>query len=194
MQVKASARVRDIDVTFVQPHAFGRGNRFSLTLRPQQLDEPGYLLNGTRLQPKFERDFSHTFSGFVAYRLEYDKLSDVSEATIQALRDFQRQGSLSGLSLGFSWNTADDPLNATKGGLVTFSAEEVGEVLGGDFNFVKFQGEARKYYLLAPQLVFASRLKLGFADPFSEDEEVPLFERFYAGGLSSVRGYGRDRL
>jgi len=121
-------------------------------------------------------------------------LSDVSEATIQALRDFQRQGSLSGLSLGFSWNTADDPLNATKGGLVTFSAEEVGEVLGGDFNFVKFQGEPRKYYLLAPQLVFASRLKLGFADPFSEDEEVPLFERFYAGGLSSVRGYGRDRL
>lgn len=194
VQVKASARVRDIDVTFVQPYAFGKGNRFALTFRPQQLDEPGYLLNGTRLQPRFERDFSHTFSGFAAYRLEYDKLSNVSESTIQALRDFQRQGSLSGLSVGFAWNTADDPLNATKGGLVTFSAEEVGEVLGGDFNFVKFQGEARKYYLLAPRVVFASRLKLGFADPFKSDEEVPLFERFYAGGLSSVRGYGRDRL
>jgi outer membrane translocation and assembly module TamA len=38
------------------------------------------------------------------------------------------------------------------------------------------------------------RLKLGFADPFDGSTEVPLFERFFAGGANSVRGYGRHRL
>jgi len=194
VQVKVSSLVRDIDVSFLQPHAFGRGNRFRLTLRPQQLNQPGYLLNGTRVQPKFEREFMPSLSGFLAYRLEYDRLNNVSSSVIQALREFQRKGTLSGLSLGLAWNTADDPLNATKGKVLTFSAEQVGGWLGGTFNFIKFQGETKTYHLIAPQTVLAARLKLGFADPFGDSDEVPLFERFYAGGLNSVRGYGRDRL
>jgi outer membrane protein insertion porin family/translocation and assembly module TamA len=194
VQVKASTLLRNIDVSFVQPHALGPANRFSLTFRPQQIDEPGYLLNGTRLQPRFACDFTRTLSGFLAYRLEYDQLSDVSPSTARVLREFQRKGALSGLSAGFVWNTTDDPLNATKGKLVSFSAEQVGGSLGGDFNFLKMQGEARRYHLLAPRLVLAARLKLGFADPDSDSDEVPLFERFYAGGINSVRGYGRHRL
>ena len=72
------------------------------------------------------------------------------------------------------------------------TAEQVG--LGGDFDFYKLQGEAKWYHLLTSQIVFASRLKLGVADPFGRSTEVPLFERFYAGGANSVRGYGRHRL
>src|SRR5262245_24445957 len=85
VQVKASFLIRDIEVSFLQPHAFGRQNRFSLIFGPQQLDDPSYLLNRTRLQPRFQRDFTPTLSGFLAYRLEYDQLSNVSPSTIQAL-------------------------------------------------------------------------------------------------------------
>ncbi len=194
VQVKASSRLRDIEVNFLQPHAFGRQNRFSLTFSPQQLDEPSYLLNGTRLQPRFQRDFTPTLSGFLAYRLEYDKLSNVSPSTIRALPEFQRKGVLSGFSVGLVRNTVDDPFNPTRGAVIAFSAEQVGGVLGGDFNFLKFQGEAKGYHLITPRTVLAARIKLGFADPFANGNEVPLFERFYAGGVNSVRGYGRYRL
>ena len=194
VQIKASSRIRDIEVSFLQPHAFGRQNRFSLTVRPQQIDEATYLLNGTRLQPRFERDFTPTLTGFLAYRLEYDQLSKVSPSTIHVLREFQRKGVLSGFSLGLVRNTADDPLNPTRGGVVSVSAEPVGGVLGEDFNFMKLQGEAKGYHLIAPRTVLAARFKLGFADPFADSDEVPLFERFYAGGINSVRGYGRYRL
>jgi outer membrane protein assembly factor BamA len=96
--------------------------------------------------------------------------------------------------LGLTWTTTDDPLNPKRGGVVTFSADEVGGPLGGDFNFFKLQGEAKKYQLITSQVVLATRLKLGFADPFDGSAEVPLFERFFAGGANSVRGYGRHRL
>jgi outer membrane protein assembly complex protein YaeT len=194
VQARVSGLVRNLEVSFIQPHAFGPENRFSLTLRPQQLDEPGYLLNATRLQPRFEREFTPQLSGFLGYRLEYDTLSDVADSTARVLREFQKKGALSGVAAGLVWNTADDPLNATRGFLLSASAEQVGGVLGGDFEFMKISGEARGYHLVAPRTMLAGRLKLGFADPSGKSREVPLFERFYAGGISSVRGYGRYRL
>src|SRR5262249_6356602 len=194
VQGRVSSIVREINLSFLQPHASGPNNRFSLLFGPQQVDEPGYLLNATRLQPRFERDFTRQFTGFVQFRLEYDHLSNVASATAQALKDFQRKGTLVGLSTGFVWNTTDDPLNATRGALLSFTAEQVGGFLGGDFEFVKLQGEVRKYYLVIPHTVLASRLKLGLGGPYGSGEEIPLFERFYAGGLNSVRGYGRHRL
>lgn len=194
VQVKASSINRQIEVSFLQPHFLAARNRFSLTVLPQQVDEPGYLLNGIRLQPRLERDFAETLTGFLAYRAEYDRLSNVKPATIQLLKEFERKGMLSGLSLGLVWTTTDDPLNPTRGGVVSFSADQVGDFLGGDFNFFKLQGEVKKYQLITSQTVLATRLKLGFADPFDGSKEVPLFERFFAGGANSVRGYGRHRL
>jgi outer membrane protein assembly factor BamA len=94
VQVRVSSIVREIKLSFLQPHVFGRDNRFLLTFGPQQLDEPGYLLNATRLQPRFERDFTRQFTGFIAYRLEYDQLNNVAESTAQALADFQRRDTL----------------------------------------------------------------------------------------------------
>jgi outer membrane protein insertion porin family/translocation and assembly module TamA len=194
VDVKASSINRQIEVTFLQPHFLGARNRFSLSFLPQQVDEPGYLLNGTRLQPRLERDFSETLTGYAAYRLEYDRLNNVNPATIAVLKEFTRKGFLSGFGLGLVWTTTDDPLNPKRGGVVSFSGDQVGGFLGGDFNFFRLQGEAKKYTLITAQTVLAMRLKLGFADPFDGSTEVPLFERFFAGGANSVRGYGRHRL
>jgi len=217
--VKLSSIVRQVEGEFIQPHFLSPKNRFSLTVTPQQLDEPGYFLNMTRVQPRFERTFTEDLTGFVAYRVEYDQLSDVSPATARAIQGideppppglidilfppppprpkhkFERKGVLSGLSFGLLWDATNDPLNPTSGGIASMSAEQVGGPLGGKFDFYKLQSEGKAYYSLAEQTVLAARLRLGFADPFNGSlSEVPLFERFYAGGSNSVRGYERYRL
>ena len=191
---KASFIARELEIAFLQPHFLSPKNRFLLNFGPKQFDEPGYFLNATRLQPRLERKFTENLTGFLAYRLEYDQLKDVPEATERLLRDFKHKGLLSGLSTGFVWNRADDPLNPTTGWTLSFVAEQVGSFLGGQFDFYKLQGEAKGYYPLAEKTVLAAKLKLGFAEPFSGAKEVPIFERFYAGGSNSVRGYGRSRL
>ncbi|HEV8341542.1 MAG TPA: outer membrane protein assembly factor BamA [Candidatus Binatia bacterium] len=192
---KASFIAREADVRFVQPHFFGRPNTFSLTFGPQQLDEPGFFLNAVRLQPRIERKFSDSVTGYLAYRVEHDRLKEISPETIQVLEEFQEKGILSGLALGFLVNTADHPLNPTRGWTLLLITEQVGSFLGGDFDFLKLQGEAKRYDPLVFKIILASRIKLGFAQPFGgRRAEVPLFERFYAGGSNSVRGYGRHRL
>lgn len=194
IQAKASMLTRQIEFSFLQPYVFGTLNRFSLTFRPQQISEPGYLLNATRLQPRLERDFSNVLTGFIAYRSEYDQLNNVEAATIRELRRFERKGALSGVSAGLVWNTTDDPLDATQGSFFSMLAEQVGGPLGGGFNFLKLLWEVRHYREIHADTVLAGRLKLGVADPVGRHDEVPLFERFYAGGANSVRGYGRYRL
>ncbi|MGH9893249.1 MAG: autotransporter assembly complex protein TamA, partial [bacterium] len=191
---KVSFIVREAEVRFVQPHFLGRHNRFTLGFGPKQLDEPGFFLNLTRLEQRFERKFKPTLLGFIEHRLEWDRLEKVPAATVQQLDDFEREGLLSGLGLGLLWNRVDDPLEPSEGWTLSLLAEQVGGPLGGRFDFYRLQGEGRWFYPLASRTVLATRLKLGFSDPFGGSREVPLFERFYAGGSKSVRGYGRHRL
>ena len=194
IQAKASMLTRQIEFNFLQPYVFGTLNRLSLTFRPQQISEPGYLLNTTRFQPRLERDFGRTLTGFVAYRSEYDQLNNVEAATARRLRKFERKGVLSGASAGLAWDTTNDPLDATQGNTFSMIVEQVGGPFAGDFNFLKLLWEARHYREVYTHTVLAGRLKLGVADPVGRHDEVPLFERFYAGGANSVRGYGRHRL
>lgn len=191
---KASFITRELNFNFLQPHFLDPKNKLLINFGPQEFVEPGYTQNATRLRPSIERHFTDRLTGYIAYRVEYDKLSKVSDATAEALRDFQNKGLLSGLSAGFTWNKANDPLNPTNGFILSFVGEQVGGPLGGKFNFFKLQSQITGYYPLAEQTVFASRLKLGFAEPLHADEDVPLFERFYAGGTNSVRGYARSKL
>jgi outer membrane translocation and assembly module TamA len=44
------------------------------------------------------------------------------------------------------------------------------------------------------QTVLATRLRLGLADTFGPNRDIPLSERFYSGGENSVRGYGLRRI
>jgi outer membrane protein assembly complex protein YaeT len=192
--VKVSFIAREGTLSFLQPHFLSPKNRFLLTFGPKQFDEPGYFLTMARLQPRLERKLTENLSGFLNYRLDYNRLSEVPVATQELLQDFTKKGLLSGLSTGVTWNVEDDPFNPTRGWSLLLSAEQVGGFLGGRFDFFKLLGEGTAYYPVAEKTVIASRLKLGFAEPFDGSKEIPLFERFYSGGSASVRGYRRHRL
>jgi outer membrane protein assembly factor BamA len=96
--------------------------------------------------------------------------------------------------MGLVWNTTDSPFYPTKGQILSLTVEQAGVIWGGAYRFLKITGEAKKYYQLGWDTVFASRLKFGLGDAIGADDRYPLFERFYAGGEKSVRGYGRRRL
>src|SRR5207247_1512643 len=100
-------------------------------------------------------------------------------------------GLLSGVGLGADWSWTDDLLDPTRGWVTSASVEPVGGFLGGKFSFVRLQGEGRRYQPLVADLAAAFRLRLGAEEPFGGSRDVPLFERLYAGGIGSVRGYER---
>ncbi len=181
-------------ISLVQPHFLSPLNRGVVNLQQYREDEDPFLLNATRFTPRLERTFSKILTGFIGYRVEYDRLSRVGAATIQELGGIDKNGLLSGPSLGLVYNTSNDPFNPTYGEVVNFSLDQGGKIWGGRFNFIKGILEGKKYILLGWETVLATRLKIGLADPLGPSQHFPLFERFFAGGDKSVRGFGRWRL
>jgi outer membrane translocation and assembly module TamA len=100
-------------------------------------------------------------------------------------------GVVSGLGFGADWNTTDDLLDPTRGWVTTGSVEPVGGFLGGKFAFLRLLGEARLYQPLVERFGAALRMRVGAEEPMDGTTDIPLFERLYAGGINSVRGYER---
>ncbi|TMA82288.1 MAG: hypothetical protein E6J77_15850 [Deltaproteobacteria bacterium] len=186
---------RALTADFLQPHFPGRQNRTRLLLTEQQEDEDTFTLERSRFSPRLEWQASDQITGYAFYRIEYDLLSGVSSAVKAALPGAApSNGVLSGFGFGADWNTTDDPLDPTRGRVTGATVEPVGDILGGDFGFFRLVGEGRAYQRLVGSLLGAARVRVGTAEPFPGTQEIPLFERFYAGGIDSVRGYGRRRI
>src|SRR5437870_2541269 len=192
---RASFIHRTVAADFLQPHFPGHRNRTRLLLAEQEEEEDTFTLDRSRLSPRLEWEATDRITGYAFYRIEYDLLSSVDEGVKRALpRGAPGTGVLSGLGFGADWNTTDDLVDPSRGWVLGATVEPVGGFLGGDFNFVKLVGDGRFYQPLVAGFVSATRLRLGTAEPFGKHDEVPLFERFYAGGIDSVRGYGRRRI
>jgi len=178
----------------VQPHFLTPSTKGVLTFKYDQEEEQTYRRDLAGFRPRMDHRFSAALSGFLGYRIEYDTLHDVAAATEQALGNIRSEGIVSGPTMGLVWNTTDNPFYPKKGEILSLTLEQAGAIWGGDYRFFKIVGEAKKYYEIGWDTVFASRLKLGLGDAIGSADRFPLFERFYAGGEKSVRGYGRRRL
>jgi len=104
----------------------------------------------------------------------------------------EQNGTLNALGFDFQHSTADNLLNARRGFQVAFHTEEAGRVVPGTFNYFAFSADGRHYLPIGASYVLASRLQLGNIRPFGNiQSNVPFSKRFFLGGATSIRGWGR---
>jgi len=192
---RASFLSRTLLADFLQPHYPIHSMRSRLLFAQTQDDEDAYTLLRARVSPRLEWQPTRRFTAYLFHRSEFDSLSDVSAAIERAVPGIAPGDVfLSGLGVGFDWIRTDDMFDPTRGFVLKVGVEPVGGILGGDISFVRLVADWRGYYRLVGSLLGALRFRLGAADPTSGDDEIPIYERFYAGGINSVRGYGRWRV
>ena len=93
----------------------------------------------------------------------------------------------SSLSAILEYDRTNDRYYASKGFFVRLSTEYSG--LGGDFNYVKFQGKFRHYYSPFWKLVIKNRLDAGWVFSNDSKKSVPFTELFLLGGAYNLRGF-----
>ena len=84
----------------------------------------------------------------------------------------------------------------TDGYRIEASAELAGSVLGGDVDDLKETIGAERFWTVYKPKDSAAHVlrvkgKVGFIQSLSSDGYVPIFERFFTGGMGSVRGFQR---
>ena len=129
--------------------------------------------------------------GLVIYRYEEKDIFDVSEAASFTVQEQAGDSVLSSVTGTLSRNTTNYHQDPSRGGVTSFSAEYAG--LGGTDEFAKFDFSHRHFFPLFWKTVLSLNGDIGYVVKTS-DAEVPISEKYFLGGLRSVRGFNTREL
>lgn len=98
---------------------------------------------------------------------------------------------------GTSWvrDRRNSPANPTRGDFNTVDVSLAGKPIGSSASFLRVFLQNSTYHALGRRLVFARSARFGVQTPVGDtvSTEIPLPERFFAGGGSSLRGFGLNQ-
>jgi outer membrane protein insertion porin family len=128
----------------------------------------------------------------VEYRIENAEISNVARSAATVLRAAAGTSLTSSIIPRIFRDTRNNLLDPTSGSFQDFSIEIAG--LGGDSDYINAQSRARWYIpvwqipKLGP-LTFATGWNFGYGFGYGDEDELPLFERYFPGGINSLRGF-----
>ncbi len=93
------------------------------------------------------------------------------------------------LSMSFVQDRRDDPINSTRGMYNTVDAGIALKQFGSDSVFTRVLMRNSTYHPLGRRVVIARTLQFGYIQRLGGLSEIPLAERFFAGGAASNRAF-----
>jgi outer membrane protein insertion porin family len=156
-----------------------------------QRDFIDYTRRATGGDLKAGYPLTDTVSTFWLYRYEEKKIFNESQALQASIRNNQIQApetdsTTSAVTASITRNTTDYRLDPSSGMINDLSVEFAG--LGGTNRFLRYQGGTTVFYPVAGGTVLSLHGALGYVQ--SAGKDVPIDEKFYLGGINTIRGYG----
>ena len=132
------------------------------------------------------RQFTPFFSLSGAVRLEEIRLTNPDFPTPVLLQQAVGSSLLSTVRVTATHDTRDSAFLPTEGHLLAASYEQA----FGDFDYPRFEAEARQYFTVFERPDGSGRHILSLSGEIGwTDEGTPIFERFFAGGFQTFRGF-----
>jgi outer membrane protein insertion porin family len=135
--------------------------------------------------------------GGVSYDLTRENIKGVSDSAPEAIKSEQGRSLTSSVTPGVSYDSRDHFFAPTEGTKSAFSIKMAG--LGGDSRFIKSDLSGRWHYPLLKDpkwggayvlaLGGAAGYGIGLAERNNGSKDLPLFERYFRGGINSIRGF-----
>ena len=124
------------------------------------------------------------------YRYESAKVTDVADDAAQIIKDQEGRTTTSSVTFGVRWDSRDKVFLPTRGQVHTASIEKAGSILGGSSEFTQYNASTAWYFPLIWGTVGHLSSRIGY---ITEDKEggLPIYEKFYLGGIDSIRGFER---
>jgi outer membrane protein insertion porin family/translocation and assembly module TamA len=194
--------------TVRQPLLFGLRLAPTLTLFSERYSELDAYLRRTTIGgvASVTRETRPRTPLTLAYQLEYGR-TQAADAVfcavfnvceLQAISELTQNTRLATGRMSLSRDRTDNLYDPRRGDIVRLEWRHSSSLIGSDFRFNKWTGEANWYKGLSPSITFASRIQLGgvlaLGTLRGADDFVPPQERMYGGGPNSVRGYRQNEL
>ncbi|OPL15744.1 MAG: hypothetical protein AVO39_07235 [delta proteobacterium MLS_D] len=125
--------------------------------------------------------------GYVRYRYAENDVTNISPFASWYTRQQEGSTSSSGVRLTLLRDTKRPFMFPSSGSRNSVYLEYTGGIFQGDTSFIRYGAETRWYFPLPLDNVFSVKAEVG-AISGQNDKEVPIYERFYMGGINSLRG------
>ncbi|MGH7887323.1 MAG: BamA/TamA family outer membrane protein, partial [Candidatus Binatia bacterium] len=125
--------------------------------------------------------------GGVSYTLTRDKISNIAENASQEIRDEEGTSVTSAVTPNLSYDSRDHYFAPTEGTKSLLAFKTAG--LGGDTQFIKPEFSTRWHYPLLKDPNWGGAYVLALGGSLGYGNNLPLFERYFIGGINSVRGF-----
>ena len=201
LQGQVSGLRQLVDLRFFEPYFFDTDFSFSANLFDQlriyndfsQTSLGGSMTWGYALS-RPETAITLTYTG------QWDKVSTVSRSTFLGtasavsvfrrlpLANLFRDGMTSSISPAIRYDTRDNRLFPTSGMFLRGSVEFASPYFGSENEFVRYNGTGHFYYPIGGGFVAKLNTSLGYVSS-PNSEGVPIFARYFLGGIFDVRGY-----
>lgn len=185
LTTKISFVNRAVESSFSDPYMLGVRLRTDLNFKYDFIDEPSYDLNRIGGRITIGKSFFYNSNISLNYRHERTKLRaikvvDIPEKLISNVRS---------LTLSTIYDGRDNMFNTNRGIYLEWSNELAGAFLSGSNTFVRTVFRAKFFKSLTKNAIIGTSFETGWMDVFGQSKDIPLYERFYAGGPNSMRGF-----
>jgi outer membrane protein insertion porin family len=184
-----------INLKLIQPAFLDPETHLSVSPFWRREKELAYTIDRVGGNIALQHHFAKFTNGTFDYTLEQDRLNIAPDVLTQisdfSLINLYNKSSCSLRLVRDSGKPLFYPVQGSYGSLtITYS----GIGFNSQYHFFRFISEYRRYHQLPYQWSLAARVKGGSIISTGTDSFIPIEERFFAGGISSVRGWARSRL
>jgi len=176
-------------LSFTEPWLFDRPISFGVDIYDWEREYIQYnkTAMGGRLRWGFPTPLAYT-RFYLYYKYEEANITDIDKNASLYVRDQEGWHTTSSFKGIVRRDTRDATFNTTRGSDNNLSVEWAGGVLGGTNAFYKIIGNTGWYFPMWWKTVLVLHGQLGWMEGHSGGD-LPIYEKFFLGGINTIRGF-----
>jgi outer membrane protein insertion porin family len=179
------------ELSFIEPWLFDipLWSKFDLWNSYRQYDSYNLYSTGGGMTYGYPLSFLGKYIvGYIGYKLVSNDVRDILDTASNVIKQQAGQTTTSEVSVSLVRDSTDDYMFPTKGSKNSVGVDFVGGPLQGDTEFIRYGVKSSWFFPLPLDTVFGVRGQGGYIQGSSEDNKVPIYERYYLGGITTLRG------
>ena len=174
------------EISFRDPWFLDRPISFSTGIYKTAREYLEYKKKALGFYMGFGKSLSEYWRGDISYTFERATIYDITDNASSLIKDQRGTKITSSITPSVVRDSRDNYLDPSRGSRNSLSVTYAG--LGGSNNFIKTTIDSGWYFPVGAT-TFMFRGRFGFARGLF-DKQLPLYERFYVGGIYTIRGLG----
>jgi outer membrane protein insertion porin family len=182
---RASFIRRYVEASFTEPRTVGLPWRTDINAFLEFREDPGFDLSSVGGKITFGRNIGKNIRTSISYRHENANIKNIKVTPLPS----DVKTNIRSLIFSSIYDSRNNLFDPSRGLFLEWKNEIAGAFLRSSSSFFRSTIEAKYFHPLSKSAVLATAMKIGWINILGGAKEIPLNEKFYAGGPETLRAF-----